>query len=239
MHSSYTFEEISALFFSFFCCSSPFIIIALLLILSVILIVCLVRKNKNTSNKSVAKNISGSATAKKNNNLTRKRYYVQDINSRQTNIVYQPPIQKPVQITIPKVEQIQPQEESEYSPYYKKHLLTKHELDFYKDLKVIADKRNLTILTKIRMADLLGVNAWDHREKYIYFNKISRKHVDFALADPSDLKILLLIELDDSSHDIEQTERDKFVESVYSKTDYKLLRVRNSIGLNEKISLLL
>ena len=89
------------------------------------------------------------------------------------------------------------------------------------------------------MADLLGVNACDYREKYIYFNKISRKHVDFALADPTNLRILLLIELDDSSHDIEQTERDKFVEFVYSKTDYKLLRVRNSKGLNEKISLLL
>ena len=48
-----------------------------------------------------------------------------------------------------------------------------------------------------------------------YFNKINRKHIDFVLAKPDNLQIMLLIELDDCSHDIKQAERDKFIDEGY------------------------
>lgn len=115
-------------------------------------------------------------------------------------------------------------------------LLTNNEFLFYKELKRIADKYNLTLFTKIRMADLVEPSAYREYEYKIAFSKIKAKHVDFALCDTNTLKVLLLIELDDNSHRTqERIERDLFVESVYKSTGYKLLRVYNVAGLEQTI----
>lgn len=47
----------------------------------------------------------------------------------------------------------------ENPPYKKKLLLTKNEWRFYKDLKPIADKEKLTIIAKVRLADLVEVDS--------------------------------------------------------------------------------
>lgn len=133
------------------------------------------------------------------------------------------------------LKEILEKEEIESLPYKKTYLLTKNELYFYKNLKPVADELGYTILSKIRVADLVKVNSNDKWEEQKYFNKISRKHVDFALAKPDNLEVILLIELDDNSHDYEQRERDIFINKLYNKTGYKLLRVRGSGNLKEKI----
>lgn len=125
--------------------------------------------------------------------------------------------------------------ENQYIPYRPKYFLTKNELYFYKELKKIADENNLVVLSKIRVADLVEVEPMDKGQWQGYFNRISRKHVDFALANPQNLQIKLLIELDDYSHNDQQYERDRFLEAVYKKTNYKLLRVKNTADLKEKI----
>lgn len=121
--------------------------------------------------------------------------------------------------------------------YSKKFLLTKNEYKFYKELKSIADELGLTILSKIRMADLVESNEQESFEYQKAFSKIKAKHVDFALADPDNLYIKLLIELDDASHEKEdRIKRDEFVEKVYKEAGYKLLRVKNDTSyLREKI----
>lgn len=123
----------------------------------------------------------------------------------------------------------------EMLPYKKKYLLTKNEWYFYKGLKPIADELGYTILAKIRVADLIEVTTKDPKEKMAYTNKINRKHIDFALARPENLKIELLIELDDMSHSTKQKDRDEFIEKLYEKAGYKLLRVHGSGDLKEKI----
>ena len=56
------------------------------------------------------------------------------------------------------------------------------------------------------------------------------------LAKPENLYVMLLIELDDASHEKESVkQRDAFVERLYKDTGYALLRVRNALGLEEKI----
>lgn len=120
-------------------------------------------------------------------------------------------------------------------PYKKKYLLTKNEWYFYKGLKPVADELGYTILAKIRVADLIEVVAKDPKEKMAYTNKVNRKHIDFALARPENLKIELLIELDDMSHNTKQKDRDEFIEKLYEKTGYKLLRTEGTGGLKEKI----
>lgn len=114
-------------------------------------------------------------------------------------------------------------------PYKKKHLLTKNELFFYQQMQPIVNELGYCILSKIRIADLVEVEKnLDYSTTQTYFNKISKKHIDFALCDPKDLTIHILIELDDKSHNLNKVkERDKFVKELYKKTDYKLIRVYN------------
>lgn len=133
-------------------------------------------------------------------------------------------------------EEIEIKTGTEQIPYLKKLLLTKNEWSFYKSLKPIADELKLTVLSKIRVADMVEpIPSNNQSEWQKYFNKINRKHVDFALAKPENLQIMLLIELDDSSHDDDQKQRDEFIEALYAQTGYNFIRVRGSGELKEKI----
>ena len=121
-------------------------------------------------------------------------------------------------------------EKSEYLPYHKKLLLTKNEYYFYNNLKKITNEKNLQILAKIRLADLIevnqGTNEWNK-----YFAKIKSKHIDFAIAD--NMKIIVIIELDDKSHEKQnRIERDEFVDAALTKTGYKIIR---TLGNTEEI----
>ncbi len=124
---------------------------------------------------------------------------------------------------------------TENLPYKKKLLLTKNEWSFYKSLKPVADELGYSVLAKIRVADLVEVTAKERSEWQKYFNKINKKHIDFALAKPENLQITLLIELDDNSHNEAQKQRDEFVYELYKQTGYKLLRVRGTGDLKERI----
>ena len=120
-------------------------------------------------------------------------------------------------------------------PYKKKLLLTKNEWSFYKALKPAADELGYTILAKIRVADLVEVTSSERSEWQTYFNKINKKHIDFALAKPENLQIMLLIELDDNTHNEAQKQRDEFIEALYQQTGYKLLRPKGTANLKEAI----
>lgn len=142
-----------------------------------------------------------------------------------------------------KVKNVQQQNTTEDSPieitgrlpYKKKLLLTKNEWIFYKSLKPVADELGYSVLAKIRLADLVEVDVKNNKEFMKYFNKINKKHVDFALAKPENLQIILLIELDDNSHNTAQKSRDEFIEALYRQTGYKLLRTKGEADLKLKI----
>lgn len=134
-----------------------------------------------------------------------------------------------------KIPQEEPVKVTQNMPYKKKLLLTKNEWAFYKSLKPVADELGYSVLAKIRVADLVEVTSKDRSEWQTYFNKINKKHIDFVLAKPENLQIVLLIELDDNTHNAAQEQRDKFIEELYKQTGYKLLRTRGSGELKEKI----
>lgn len=107
-------------------------------------------------------------------------------------------------------------------PYQKKYLLTRNEYYFYKKLQTYTEKHNLQILAKIRLADLIEVKkGLSNSDWNRYFSKIKSKHIDFAIVD--NMKILCLIELDDSTHNQnDRKERDLFVNSALSQAGYKV-----------------
>lgn len=115
-------------------------------------------------------------------------------------------------------------------PYKKKLLLTKNEWRFYKDLKPIADKNNLTIIAKVRLADLVEVDSQRiQKNEYMkYFNFIAKKHVDFALCNPDNLAVMELIELDDNSHNNNtRVVRDNMVDKILTSAGYTIIHANN------------
>ncbi len=109
--------------------------------------------------------------------------------------------------------------------YRSKPILTDREYGFYVKLRELADEYGLQIFTKVRLADL--IEPKDRSDLSLWwecFNKIKAKHIDFALAD-RDTNIILLIELDDTSHNRQdRIERDEFVDAVLDNTGYTLMR---------------
>ncbi len=126
-----------------------------------------------------------------------------------------------------KKQQTQEQEEpktNEPMPYTAAKLLTRREYAFFKALQPLAQKYNLMICPKIRLADLVSVPQGTKEAKW--FNYIKAKHVDFTLCD-MDLRVKLIIELDDSTHDRpDRQTRDDFVDRVFQQINVKLLHVR-------------
>lgn len=113
---------------------------------------------------------------------------------------------------------------NEPMPYTAAKLLTRREYAFFKVLQPIAKKYNLMICPKIRLADLVAVPQGTKEAKW--FNYIKAKHVDFTLCD-MDLRVKLIIELDDSTHDRPNRQtRDDFVDRVFQQINVKLLHVR-------------
>lgn len=134
--------------------------------------------------------------------------------------------------TIP--QEIITHQQNEIYPYHKKYLLTKNEYYFYKRLASITNPIGLQILAKIRLADLIETNSnLTYSQQSTYFNKIKAKHIDFAIAD--NMKILLLIELDDSSHLKNNVkERDNFVNNALIKAGYTIIRTKGEINIISK-----
>lgn len=122
-------------------------------------------------------------------------------------------------------------------PYIKCNLLTKNEWAFYKQLKPIADKYNLHILSKVRLGDLVEVKKGiSNSERLRAHNKINSKHVDFVIANPANLAILCLIELDDNSHNkIDRQQRDYFIERVCETADLPIIRCYGIDGFENEL----
>lgn len=107
-----------------------------------------------------------------------------------------------------------------------KYLLTKGELQFYHVLKQIASEKALEVHSKVRMWDLVHVPK-DTELKLMFENKVRAKHIDFVLTKYSDSEIVLLIELDDKSHERKsRQESDEFKDDVIKAAGHKLLRIK-------------
>lgn len=128
---------------------------------------------------------------------------------------------------------------NENNTYQKAQVLTEREKNFYETIRLIAEKHNLNVSAKMRLADIVNVSDYIEYKSskwYSEFNRINKKHIDFALADKNNLDIKLLIEIDDSTHQREdRIERDKFVDSVCEQVNIPILHLYDVIGLEDKI----
>jgi len=99
-------------------------------------------------------------------------------------------------------------------------LLTKRENKFFCVLRPIANRHGLYIAVKPRMADFIE----NLGSKYSFY-RISQKHVDFLLCG-DDMKPIMALELDDSTHEREDRKaRDELVSKIYKEVGLKLVQI--------------
>ena len=123
---------------------------------------------------------------------------------------------------------------SEYKFYRKKYLFTKNEYYFYKQLREIAEAKNLIVFAKVRLADFVEVT--NKKEYMKYFAKIRSKHVDFLLLNKDTLNIVVAIELDDGSHN---ENKDEFKNKLFEQIKITLIRCKGIGTVEEQITTIL
>ncbi|MBU4536718.1 DUF2726 domain-containing protein [Patescibacteria group bacterium] len=126
------------------------------------------------------------------------------------------------------------EEEKEILPYYKKkHLLTYRENKFFRVLEEVIGEQYY-IFPQVNLDKIVSIEN-NYSYDYTYRNKINRKSVDFVLFDKQSILPILVIELDDSTHQREsRKERDIFVNKVFEKCDILILHI-NSILEKEEL----
>lgn len=108
-----------------------------------------------------------------------------------------------------------------YKDIYEKkdYLLTSTELKFYKLLKNITDKLDLTLFVQVSLYEIVK------NKSYQNFNKIKSKSIDFVITEKN-CKIKMCIELDDKTHkNQKRIERDNFINQLFNELNIKLLRI--------------
>ena len=104
--------------------------------------------------------------------------------------------------------------------YYSKPVMSAAEYSFFVKLYEVA-KLNYWVFTKVSLWEIARNN------EQAGWTKISQKHVDFVLCDPRDARVVLAIELDDSTHNRASAQkRDAQKDAVLASAGVPFLRVR-------------
>ena len=124
------------------------------------------------------------------------------------------------------------EESREKWPYLRKnYLLSVAEKKFYFIVLEILENEYL-LFAKVRISDLVYLPKYQ-TEKRHYWNKIQSKHVDFLICSKENVRPLLVIELDDSSHlKDDRILRDEFVDEIFKDADLPILHIKNSYNYN-------
>lgn len=110
----------------------------------------------------------------------------------------------------------------------RKKYMSYYERCFYNIFKEIADKNNLEIQPQINLATIIK-----KKPNTKYYNDLYR-NIDFGLFTKDYEDILLLIEINDKTHDKpERIERDKKVKRIIEEAGIKLIRFHTKYQ-NEK-----
>jgi hypothetical protein len=111
--------------------------------------------------------------------------------------------------------------------YCRAEFLSPAETEFFRCIVQIYGSMAI-VSPKVRLLDLAKPNeALGRRESKVALNRVSAKHVDFALLRPDDLSVFGVVELDDRSHQRKsRVERDDFVDDVLRQAGIPVCRVK-------------
>jgi hypothetical protein len=120
-------------------------------------------------------------------------------------------------------------------PYLKKlHLLTQAEKELYFILSEMLGNDYL-IFSQVSMSALLYLPKMNNSNYYHYWNKIKSKYADFVICDKENIKPLLVIELDDSSHfRLDRIARDIMIDKIFENATLPILHIKFSSNYNKE-----
>lgn len=105
----------------------------------------------------------------------------------------------------------------------RKSLLSPAEISFYRVMSLVLPN-SVTIFAKVRLADIVNVAvAGRGKRARALLAGIARCHVDFLICETDTSRIILAIELDDSSHNNRQG-HDWFITDTFRKAGIPLER---------------
>lgn len=109
-----------------------------------------------------------------------------------------------------------------YTLYYKKdYIMTQYELKFYRELKKITDKLELTIFPQVDLERIINVKNNDNSHR----NRIKSRSIDYTIVTNKNCKIVCCIELDDYTHNYtNRKKRDLFINELFNNVNLKLYR---------------
>lgn len=123
---------------------------------------------------------------------------------------------------------------SDIIPYTRKgYFLTEKEKELFAKLNEWFGY-NYYIFPQVNISSLVDVEG-SYKNKYSYRNKIDRKSVDFVIFDKRSISPLLVIELDDYTHDwAKRRERDIFVNEIFQKINLPIMHIRGIDSANKE-----
>lgn len=106
--------------------------------------------------------------------------------------------------------------------YFKKdYVMTQTELKFYRELRTVTDKLQLTIFPQVKLDAI--INSKNNTAR----NRIKFKSIDFTIVNNINCKIICCIELDDYTHNYKKRiQRDNFINELFSYVGIHLHRIK-------------
>lgn len=111
----------------------------------------------------------------------------------------------------------------------KKYIMTQTELQFYKELKKITDKLNLTIFSQVNLERIVQVADNNTKDR----NRIKSRSIDYTIVNNENCKIICCIELDDYTHNTNKAKmNDQFKDKLFKKVNIPLHRIKVNNNYN-------
>ena len=123
----------------------------------------------------------------------------------------------------------------------KENLLTEAENKFYKVLNSVLEGTEYVVFVQVNLQALIKMTSQNSSTFWIYRNWINETYIDFVICEKETTKVVVVIELDDSSHNTEKRKkRDEKLNSIFSKANINIIHmpVKNDYFENELKNLL-
>ena len=130
--------------------------------------------------------------------------------------------------------------------FERRPILTEGEMRYFPILRTAIEARWFLLFAKVRLADIVTVKS-DALKRYPNVDKdewwkipenreIMSKHVDFCVCASDTLKVSLIIELDDKSHDDpDRIKRDKNIDAIFTECKIRIMHLKyKDLRRNEK-----
>lgn len=113
---------------------------------------------------------------------------------------------------------------TDLSNYIKKdYIMTQTELIFYRELKKVTDKLELSIFPQVNLERIINVKDNNKTNR----NRIKSRSIDFTIVNNKNCKIICCIELDDYTHNYKnRIERDTFINELFNNVGIRLHRIK-------------